>query len=197
MRNIFLSIFLLIIIGLIGCGYTFQGSGTVLPDDVRKIYIPTVENESAEPRVTALLTEALRERFERYGVITVVESVEEADAILNIQVRSVDREARSVTSGTDTVLQFDTVAQLWGDLRRANGGVLWRNPSMRVAKAFGATGQTVVTSSSDFAQSGIDPQTLASLSDIEVSRGQEQEALIDLSEEVAKFVYEDSVAEDF
>ncbi len=188
---------LLLTILFTGCGYQFQGSGTVLPDDVRKIYIPTVENLTAEARITNYMTEAIRERFERFGVITVVEKSDIADATLNIEIRSLDREARSVTSGTDTVLQYETVALLWGDLRRTDGRILWRNPAMRVTKSFGATGQTVVTSSSDFAQSGIDSQTLASLSDIEVSRGQEQEALLDLSEEVAKFIYDDSVAPDF
>lgn len=182
---------------LSGCGYTFQGSGSVLPQDVKTVYIPTVENQTSENRFTNLLTEALRERFERFGVLSIVEEAKTSDAVLSVEVISVDREARSVTSGSDTVLQYETVAQLWGELRRKNGAVLWRNPIMRVAKGFGTTSSTVVTSSADFAQSGLDAATLASLSDVELSRGQEQEALIDLAEEAAKFIYDDAVAPDF
>lgn len=182
---------------LSGCGYTFQGSGSVLPPDIKTVHIPTVENQTSENRFTNLLTESLRERFGRFGVLSVVDEIQTSDAVLSVEVVSVDREARTVTSGSDTVLQYETVAQLWGELRRKNGAVLWRNPLMRVAKGFGTTSSTVVTSSADFAQSGLDATTLASLSDVELSRGQEQEALIDLSEEAAKFIYEDAVAPDF
>ncbi|MDZ4787131.1 MAG: LptE family protein [bacterium] len=194
MKKIFI---VTLLIAIVGCGYTFQGSGSVLPPEIKNIFIPTVENQTSENRITNLLTEALRERFERYGVITVVDKPDLADAILKVEVLSVEREARSVTSGTDTVLQYETVAQVFGDLKRKDGLVLWRNPLMSVAKGFGTTGQTVVTSSADFAQGGLDAQTLAALNDVEISRGQEQEALIDLSEEVAKSIYEDAVAPDF
>jgi len=188
---------LLISLSLFGCGYTFQGGGSVLPPDVKTVFIPTVENQTSDSRFTALLTESLREQFERFGVITVVEEAATADAVLNVEVKKIDRAARSVTSGTDVVLQYDSIAQVWGELRRNNGAVLWRNPNMSVTKPFGVTGSTVVTSSSDFAKGGLDASTLASLSDLEVSRGQEQEALIDLAEEVAKSIYEDAVAPDF
>jgi outer membrane lipopolysaccharide assembly protein LptE/RlpB len=197
--RVFISAVAVFITGTIlsGCGYTFQGTGSVLPQDVKKIYIPTVDNQTAENRFTNLMTESLRERFERFGVVSVVETASEADAILNVEVKSISREARSVTSGTDTVLQYDARAVLWGEMRRKNGAVLWRNPRISVVKGFGTTTNTVVTTSADFAQSGIDTNTLAALSDSELNRGQEQEALIGLAEDAARFIYDDSVAPDF
>lgn len=180
-----------------GCGYTFQGTGSVLPPDVKTVHIPTVDNQTSETRFTQLMTESLRERFERFGVVTVVEKASEADAILNVEVKSLDRQARSVTSGTDIVLQYDSIAKLWGELRKKNGAIVWRNPQMVVVKPFGTTSDTVVTSSPDFAQSGITSGTLSSLSAVELSRGQEQEALISLAEEAARHIYDEAVAPDF
>jgi outer membrane lipopolysaccharide assembly protein LptE/RlpB len=198
LKNVF-KFLLLVALALttFGCGYTFQNSGSVLPPDIKKVYIPTVENKTSENRFTNLVTESLRERFERFGVVSVVETSSEADATLNVEIRSVNRQARSVTTGTDTVLQYDTSAVLWGEMRRNNGSVIWRNPTIRVTRAYGTTTNTVVTSSADFAFSGADAGSLSSLTDAELNRGQEQEALVSLAEEAARSIYDDSVAPDF
>ncbi|RIL11407.1 MAG: hypothetical protein DCC75_02350, partial [Proteobacteria bacterium] len=137
--------------GLSGCGYTFQGSGTVLPPDVKKVYIPFVENQSTEAGLSTLLTEALRDRFERYGVVTVVEENSEADAVLKAKIIKVKRAAASVTSGTDRALQQDVSLTVAAELKRITGGLLWRNPSLQVTSAYGAASSAVVTSSSEFA----------------------------------------------
>ena len=180
-----------------GCGYAFEGSGSVLPADVKRVYIPRVENNSTKTFLTSVLTEALQERFERYGVLTVVDNLGEADALLHARVNSVKRETRSVTTGTDTALQYDLVINSSAELRRVSGGVLWRESGMRVARSFGTTGAGVVTSSADFAGGSLGSGDLGALDDREVSRGQEQESLIDLAEELAKKIYAQAVAPDF
>ena len=182
---------------LAACGYTFQGSGSVLPADVKRIYIPMVESQTAEPGFSATMTEALRERFERYGAVTVVESESEADAVLNVKVSKVTKGTQSVTSATDTALQQNTTVTLAGDLRRVSGEVLWRNPSIKTARAFGTASQAVVTSSVDFASGSLGAGDLGGLNTRELSRGQEKEALTALAEEAAANIYEEAVAPDF
>ncbi|MCB9029843.1 MAG: LptE family protein [Deltaproteobacteria bacterium] len=187
----------LIVCSLSACGYQFQGSGSVLPEDIKYVYIPRVENTTTETRLSSLLTEALRERFERYGVLLTVEDLAEADAVLNAEVLNVNRQIKSVTSGTDTALEYETTVVLDAELRRNTGALLWKNPKLQVAKGFGVSSSVVVTSSSDFSTGGIDSGTLSALDSLEISRGQEQEALIDIAEEIAKQVYEEAVAPDF
>lgn len=180
-----------------GCGYTFQGAGSVLPPDVTRVYIPMVENHSAENGFSSTMTEALRERFERYGVVNVVETAGEADAILNVTVNRVQQGTQSVTSTTDTALQQNTTVTLSGELRRLSGEILWRNPSIRISRAFGTASQAVVTSSVDFASGSLGAGDLGSLDNRELSRGQEREALTTLAEEAAASIYDEAVAPDF
>jgi len=185
------------LLSLTGCGYTFQGSGSILPPDVRKIQIPMVENRSTESGLSTLITEALRNRFERFGVVTVVEKPSEADAILNIKVLKLEKENSTATSRTDTSLQEVTTLTLAGELRKTDGTLLWRDPGVSSSKIFASAGNAVVTSSAQFAQGGIGAADLGSLDTRELSRGQQTEALAELSDDLASKIYDEAVAPDF
>jgi outer membrane lipopolysaccharide assembly protein LptE/RlpB len=180
-----------------GCGYTFRGTGTVLPADVRKIYIPLVENNSTELGLSDTVTEALREQFDSYGVVTVVDKQSEADAVLRVTVTQVKRSTRSVTSATNAALQLDTKMSLGAELRRVTGAVLWRDNDVSVSKSFGGDSRVVVTSSADFATQSLGAGNITNLDPREVTRGQEQEVLRLLAEDAARQVYDQSVAPDF
>ena len=144
-----LIVFLLLLIN--GCGYTFQGSGSVLPPDVTRITIPMVENNSTEPGIAEIVTEALRDRFERFGVITVVDNIQEADAVLKARIENVRRGTRTTTSSTDTDLQLDTTLVMSAELKRVSGPLLWRAANLSASRAFGTSSDVVVTSSANFA----------------------------------------------
>jgi outer membrane lipopolysaccharide assembly protein LptE/RlpB len=188
---------LLSCLALSACGYTFQGGGSVLPPDIKVIAIPMVQNASTESSLTTTVTEALRDRFERYGVVTVVEDLGEADAILKARIVKVTRNQRTSTSRTDTELQLDTVLTLAAELRRVTGPVLWRDNNISVSKAFGTTSDVVVTTSPDFASGTLGAADLGALNSREVSRGQEQDALRTLADEAARQIYDSAVAPDF
>jgi outer membrane lipopolysaccharide assembly protein LptE/RlpB len=182
------------------CGYTLQGGGSILPPDVKRVYVPRVENSTTELALTELLTEALRDRFERFGVVTVVDDVGEADAVLKARILKVSRSTGSVTSNTDTALQVDTTVKVAAELRRVTGPVLWRDMNLSVTKSFGAERSVVVTSSPDFAASSIGAGDLTQLSQggsREVARGQEEEAFSEIADETARIVYDNAVAPDF
>lgn len=186
-----------IAVNISGCGYQFRGSESALPPDVRTVYIPRVTNESTEAQVDTLLTEALRDEFERYGVLTVVERASEADATLDATIRSVVQERGATTSNTDIALQMFTVMTVQSELRRRNGALLWKGDNIRVSQSFGAQSGVVVTSSADFASGTMGSSDFSNLSDREVSRGQEQQALENLTAEVAQRIYSESVIPEF
>ncbi|MEZ4754495.1 MAG: LPS assembly lipoprotein LptE [Bdellovibrionota bacterium] len=182
---------------LSSCGYTFQGSGSILPPDIQKVAIPISENFTSQPGVALQLTESLRDRFDRYGVITVVDKVSEADAVLNSKVLKISQEARSVTSNTEQALQYETIMTIAAELKRTTGPVLWRNPEMMISKDYGSTSDVVVTSSADFASGSLSQGALGALDNREVSRGQEAQALESLAEEAARRIYNEAVTPDF
>lgn len=200
-RGIFVAFFVVGLISILclfgGCGYTFHGGGSVLPPDVTKVMIPMVENNSTEPGLGAIVTEALRDQFERFGALSVVDSYGEADAVLDAKILEINRATRAVTSNTDTALQYNTTLTLAAELRRVSGPVLWRNPNVAAMKSFGTTSNAVVTSSVDFASGSLGGSDLASLDDREVGRGQEREALMVLAEDIARIIYYEAVAPDF
>lgn len=169
----------------------------MLPPDVKRIQIPLVENNSTESSLTQLVTEALRDQFERYGVVTIVENVTDADAVLKAKILDVDRKSRTVTSRTDTVEQFDTSLVISAELRKATGQLLWANPSLSISKAVGTSRDVVVSSSADFASGNLSSSDLGGLDTREIARGQEQEALESIAQLAARKIYDDAVAPDF
>jgi hypothetical protein len=65
-----------------GCG-TYR-LGSMLPDSIQTIYIPTFVNQSGEPRIEADTTRAAIAEFQKDGSLDVVKTPEEADAILKV-----------------------------------------------------------------------------------------------------------------
>jgi hypothetical protein len=187
----------LVVVNILGCGYTFSGGGSVLPPDVKKVAIPLVENSSTETGLTTIVTEALRDQFERYGVLSVVEETKDADAILNARILKVRRSTSTVSARDDGALQQDTSMVLAAELQRLDGSVLWRNKRIVVTKVSATSSDTVVTSSVDFAGGSLGANDLKGLGGREVTRGQEQEALNNLAEQAARIVYDQAVMPDF
>jgi hypothetical protein len=180
-----------------GCGYTFRGSESALPPDVRKIYIPQVENNSTKLGLSTIVTEAIKDEFDSYGTVTVVDSQNEADAVLKVRILSVLENTGSTRSGSNTALQMQTTMNIAGELRRVTGPVLWRDGTIQATQTFGADSSVVVTSSLDFAGGPSGAGDLAGLSSREVSRGQEANALATLAANAARQLYDKAVAPDF
>lgn len=187
----------LLLLSSSGCGYQLQGGGTILPEGVRKIYVSRVVNRSSETTLSQLLTEALRDEFERYGAVDVVDSARQSDAELVVEVTQVRRGTRASTSVTDTALQQDTTVTASGTLKSRDGQVLWQDPALVVTRPFGVSANSVITSSAAFAGGNLGSQDISGLSTREVSRGQEQQALDDIATQVARRIYTDAVAPDF
>jgi outer membrane lipopolysaccharide assembly protein LptE/RlpB len=180
-----------------GCGYQFQGSTSILPPDVKKIAIARVENDTTYSSVGYKLEEELRSQFERYGVVEVVDETRLADAVLYAKITNVDTRVRNVTSETDVAIDQELFMTVAAELRRKNGQTLYRDSNILTTESFASVADTVVTSSSSFAQGNINADTLGSLGQREVSRGQEEQTLDTLVEETARKVYLNAVAAGF
>ena len=83
---------LVVICSFIACGYAFQGSGSVLPASIKKIFVKDVVNNTTESTVGIILTEALNDRFGRYGTFVVVEKESEADAVVTAKIVNISRD---------------------------------------------------------------------------------------------------------
>lgn len=193
-KKIFILFALIIITS---CGYSFTGSGSVLPADIKTVYIPQVKNNSSESGLTQVVTEALRDEFEKYGALYVVSSLREADMVLDASVIDVTRKTRTSTSFDDTALQYETQLTIGAILKRVTGQILWRNSRINVSSSYGTASGSVVTSSADFASSSINAGDLGGLNNREIARGQGREVFEQLAEKSARMIYNQAVAPDF
>ena len=182
---------------LCGCGYAFQGSGSILPPDVKTVAVPLVENDTSEQGLDIQLTEALRSRFERYGAVKVITNPALADAVLTAKVVRLTNRVRNVTGSTDIALQMDLLMTVSATLKRKNGQILWRNDSVNAVASYANVSGLVVTSSTSFAQGGIGADTLSGLDSREVSRGQQAQVLADAVDSISQKIYADAVAAEF
>ena len=187
----------LLVAAFAGCGYGFKGSGSVLPVEVKKIYVADVINKSSDPYIGNALTEALKEQFEQYGVVQVVSSAEEADASLRVRVQQLRSQSKSSVAAGDVAQELNVTVTLAGELQQRNGTLLWKNPAMSYTKSFGNTTGSVVTSSAQFATSGLGSGDLGLLNQRELSRSQERLALQQVAQDVANTIYDQAVSPDF
>jgi hypothetical protein len=80
-----------------GCGYSFVRYGAGL-GDVRRVAIRGLVNDTFEPGVETLVSDALTEEFLRRGALRLVQTPETADLVIGGAVKSVDVRRRSFSS---------------------------------------------------------------------------------------------------
>lgn len=110
-----------------GCGYGLVGRTSNLPEDVQDIYIAPLENRTTRLQVDQLLGDAISQEFLGRQRFRIVNSVDEADAVLSGTVRSFS--ARPVTFTRDegrgqTYQVLITAAMSF--TRTDNNEVLWQ-----------------------------------------------------------------------
>jgi Lipopolysaccharide-assembly len=182
---------------LCGCGYTLAGSTTSLPKDVKAIFIPLVRNQTVEPTLTSLMTEALQDQVGQYGTIDIVDSANQSDAIFDIQLARLKRMVNTTTGDTDTSLQQSVSVVLNAQLRRTNGQILWRAENMEISQSYAATSSAVIATSPNVAGGNLGTADIAGLNSRELARGQEANALSQIATSAAKKLYDLAIAADF
>jgi len=127
-KIVFLSLVLAI---LSGCGYT---SKTVLPRDIKTIYVDTVKNRipvnrvsTYEPGLEMSITNAIIERLEQDGNLKVVKR-EEADAVLEANLIAYEQEGVRF-SRLESVQEYRLYIVLGIRLLEGKtGDVIWEEP---------------------------------------------------------------------
>ena len=71
------------------CGYALAGRGSFLPDYIRVVGIPPIENRSTYQQVELVLTEKIRTEFIGRGKYTVVSEASGSDAVLTGEITGI------------------------------------------------------------------------------------------------------------
>ena len=73
---------LMLAVLLTGCA-TYQ-LGSMLPDDIKTVYVPTFVNKTSEPMIETEVTQAVIREIQKDGSLKVVGTPEEADTLLSV-----------------------------------------------------------------------------------------------------------------
>jgi len=83
---------------LLGCGYTLQHAPGALSDDAPRLTILTLDNDSGEPGLERLVTEALRQESLRRGQYRLVSDASSADWVVSGRVLPLNIVTRTLSS---------------------------------------------------------------------------------------------------
>lgn len=111
----------------LACGYQWVRYGGVL-GEVRRVAVVTLENESFEPGIESLVTDALVREFLRRGAVELVEDPRAADLVLSGSVQPVETHRRSFSSVVFT-LEYEVSLRLDLEARLRDGQELEMDPA--------------------------------------------------------------------
>ncbi|SHK09923.1 Lipopolysaccharide-assembly [Desulfatibacillum alkenivorans DSM 16219] len=112
-----------LILSLCACGYHFSG-GARPGDPVRTVFIPVLDNETAETGLETMITNGLIREFTREQKFTLAHSRAEANVLLAGSIESLlDENAARRSSGDSALRRVRMILSL--ELLDEDGRVLW------------------------------------------------------------------------
>jgi len=115
-----------ILLALLGCGYHFPGKSGTLPGGVQSLYVPLFVNKTAEPQLENLLSNDVSQVFSRSGRVQQVETLQQAEAILEGVIRSYSTKAVAYDQ-QDDISEYRSTVVVDAALRQtADGRLLWQ-----------------------------------------------------------------------
>ena len=113
---------------LVGCGYQLTGSKTHLPPGITSIAIPTFVNQTFDPGVEILFTQAILKEFIRDRRVKVVDKAQ-ADSVLEGTIKSFSVQS-STYNAEGFVQEYQTTVVVDLILRGRDGEILWKENNL-------------------------------------------------------------------
>lgn len=113
------------------CGYHLVGTSSSLPENIKKIYVPTFANNTSQQEVEERLTDAVSKEISQRGMFQLVRSREEADGVLFGEISqfefvpvNLDRDGRA--------LEYQIIVGLKVSLKSPDEKeIFWQNDSFK------------------------------------------------------------------
>ena len=81
---------LVLLVGMVGCGYRLTGFNTQIPSHIKNIAIPAFENKSLRYQADQYITYAIKEEFIKRSNLVLVDKTEGADSLLEGIIKKFD-----------------------------------------------------------------------------------------------------------
>ncbi len=131
-----LSLPALVLVVAAGCGYSLVGRSSNLPEDVRSIFVETLENQTTRAQIDQILTQAITNEFVTRQRFTVVPDQTSADAILSGTLTSF--RVRPVTFNADgRAEEYEISIMARMEFKRpGDDEPIWANPAYLFRQAY-------------------------------------------------------------
>jgi outer membrane lipopolysaccharide assembly protein LptE/RlpB len=137
MRALRGTILLFLIGSVMGCGYTLVGRGSVLPEHIRSIQVPTFVNRTTRVELEQRLTQAVADELVSRGNLRLVSSEPQADAVLRGAIDGFGITPVAFNEqGRATRYQISVSASIELIDRRNEDAVLWKNEHYRYTENY-------------------------------------------------------------
>jgi len=141
---------------LAGCGYHVIGTAPQLPEDIRTIAVGAITNDSSARGIEKELAFAYEREIHMRRHYRMVESREQADALITAHIRDVQRRPVAFDEN-DQAVQYEMTIWLDVALERVGGGErLWEARNLRLTDEYASSPRVMITSSPEFQQGGLD-----------------------------------------
>lgn len=184
-------------IGLLqsGCGYGFAPGRTFAPE-VHTLGVQTFVNRTREVGIEKRLALAIEREFTIRGPLKVVNDPSTGDLILSGTVHEV-QDRPTAFNREDEVLIYQTTIALDLTLRRRDTGALvWETHGLRASSDYESVASVIVTTSSDFRRTTLNPEDLGAFTDVQLAESQRRQAVERSVATLAKDAYQ-QIMEDF
>ncbi len=114
-------------VALGGCGYHLVRTGQPLGADIGRVAVQPLRNDSYEPGLEVMVSDALRREFLRRGGVQLVDDPTRADLVLGGAVRPLDIRASAISAVT-AALEYQVEMEIELSAQRGDGSVLTLDP---------------------------------------------------------------------
>jgi hypothetical protein len=132
----YLHVCLISILLISGCGYT---AGSLIPSHIETIYVEPFKNETSEPNIEIVVTNAIKDRFAWDGALKIENSKNEADSMLQGKILKYEK-VPVAWGSNDEVAEYRlvlTVNLVYTDLD--NNKIMWQEKKFKVDSEYYTT----------------------------------------------------------
>jgi Lipopolysaccharide-assembly len=134
-----------------GCGYALAGRGSFLPDYIRVVGIPPIENRSTYQQVELVLTEKIRTEFIGRGKYAVLPEASGSDAVLTGEITGISAQPVGFNENQLASRYLFTMTMKVQLTDARTNMVLWSNDAMTFREESELTSRgTIVFQGTDF-----------------------------------------------
>jgi len=130
----------LALIAVSACGYALEGRANNVPAHVKRIGVPTFENQSSTADLDRVLSDAVRIELRGRGFVVVQEATG-VDAVITGVLRPIEVNVLALTDTTRQASKYAMTVQAALEFKDLTANkTIWSNPAVRVTEEYEATG---------------------------------------------------------